>query len=340
MAIGKMVRAAIGTVCVALATAALAPAVAAADVEPNNSVIDPEGPLLAGTQGQSGTLNSSDRDDWYVFYVDGVHQLRLSHPVSVLPTCWSVTLTDADGQQIASNYTSPAGTTRFFVHVSFEPIFDRCASGVGYSFNVEPGAALVPGPGKLPTKGTREPNETLAEAGGPLVPGIWYFSRLETGNDHDWLHFYVRPGARQVDVETVTYGGDDSCDGQALSLANSRGIARRTSFQTRGAIEHLTVSTRRGAHLFLHSFGFKDDGCAGASAVVQVGPQDAIMSRAEARASCSKGRRAARSALRRVAADKRAIARADGSPSRAQRRKLAGDRRKLESARRLVSVYC
>lgn len=339
MAIGKTVRAAIRTACAVLAVAALAPAVAQADVEPNNSVIDPEGPLLSGTQGQSGTLNSSDRDDWYVFYVDGVHQLHLTHPVTVLPTCWSVTLTDADGQRIPANYTSPAGTTRFFVHVSFAPTFDRCASGESYSFNIEPGAALVPGPGKLPIKGTREPNETLAEAGGPLVPGSWYFSRLETVNDHDWLHFYVRPGAGQADVETVTYGGEDTCDGQVLSLTNSRGRALRTSTQTRGAIEHLTVNVGRGAHLFVHSFGLNDDGCVGASAVVQVGPKEAIMSRAEVRAACGKGRRVARRAQRQVAAVKRAIARS-GEASRGQRRELASERRKLKSGRRLVSVYC
>jgi hypothetical protein len=338
MAIGKAVRKAIGTACVVLAMAALLPALAAADVEPNNSVIDPEGPLLLGTHDQHGTLSASDRDDWYVLYVEGVQQLHLRVPQTFAPVCWSATLTNADGQPIASDYTSPPGTTRFFVHVS-TPL-NACSSGESYSFGIEPGAALVAGPGKLPVKGTREPNETLAEAGGPLAPGSWYFSTLETVNDHDWLQFYARPGAGQVDVEVVTYGGDDACHGHVLSLTGPRGTALRTRSQTRGAIEHLTVNARRGAHLFVHSFGLADGGCVGASAVVQVGPQDAIMSRAEARATCSKGRRAARSSLRRVAAGKRAIARADGSPSRAQKRRLASDRRKLKNARRLAAIYC
>lgn len=341
MAIGKMFGTAIRTACAVLAVGALAPAVAAADVEPNNSVFVPEGPILGG-QDITGTLSSGDHDDWYVLYADEVQQLHLTSPQTNTQQCLSVTLTDADGRPIAPDYTSRAGTTRFFVHVGYlSPQFGvACPSDMTYSFRVDPAAGLVPGPGKTLVKGTREPNETLADAGGPLLPGAWYFSKLETVNDNDWLHFYVRPGARRVEVETVTFGGG-GCAAHYLFLTTARGVELNSDVRTHGVIERLTVNVRRGAELFVHSFGRPGAGtCVGASAVVQVGPEEAIMSSAEVRATCSKGRRGERRGVRQVAVLKRVIARAGGSPSRAQKRKLARDRRELKSARRLVAIYC
>lgn len=341
MAIGKMVGAGIGTACAVLAAAAFVPALAVADVEPNNSVFDPEGPLVGG-QDYSGTLSSGNRDDWYVFYTDGVQQLHLASPQAGGQACINVRLTDANGRPIAPDYTSGAGTSRFFVHASSSPppFGPACPAEMSYSFRVDSTGTLGPGPGKLPVKGTREPNETLADAGGPLVAGTWYFSRLETVNDHDWLHFYVRPGAGPVDVETVTFGGE-ACAGHHLFLTNARGDELNTSVRQRGVIEHLTTTVgRSGAKLFVHSFGPTLSNCVGASAVVKVGPDDAIMTKAQVRATCAKARRDVRRHVRRVAADKRAIARADGAPSRGQKRRLASDRRKLKSARRLVGGYC
>jgi hypothetical protein len=341
MAIGKTVRAGIGTACAVLAAAALAPALAAADVEPNNSVFDPEGPIVGG-QDYSGTLSSGNRDDWYVLYTDGVQQLHLTSPQAGAQACLNVRLTDANGRPIAPDYTSGAGTTRFFVHANSSPppFGPSCPAEMSYSFRVDSTGTLGPGPGKLPVKGTREPNETLADAGGPLVAGTWYFSKLETVNDHDWLHFYVRPGAGPVDVETVTFGGE-ACAGHHLFLTNARGDELNTSVRQRGVIEHLTTTVgRSGAKLFVHSFGPTLSNCVGASAVVKVGPDAAIMTKAQVRATCGKGRRVVRRSRQDVAAVKRAVARAGGSPSRAQRRKLAQERRQLRGGRRLVTVYC
>jgi hypothetical protein len=333
MAISKMAKAAIRTVCAVLAVAALAPATAAADVEPNNSVFDFEGPILGG-QDIVGTLSSGDQNDWYALYADGIQQLHLTS--SKVPPCAAIRLTDTDGREVGPDYTSGPGTTRFFVHVNyfFTP---SCPAEASYGFRVDPAGALAPGPAKLPVRGTREPNETLVDAGGPLLPGAWYSSTVETNNDHDWLHFYVRPGAGRIDVESVVFGRE-SCNVRYLHLTNSRGRRLSPTLPFAGVIEHRTVNVERGAKLFVHSYGLGQ--CVGSSAVVKVGPDEAIMSRAEVRATCSKGRRGERRGVRQVAADKRAIARAGGSPSRGQRRKLAGDRRKLKSARRLVRIYC
>lgn len=333
---GRAIRAATRMTCAVLAVGALAPAVAGADVEPNNSVFAPEGPIVGG-QDFTGTVSQSDPDDWYLLNVEGVHQLHLTSPRTTTALCPSVTLTNADGKPLPADYTSPAGTTAFFVRVSRQP-FGGCPSDISYSFRLEPAVAVVPGPGKLPIRGTREPNETLAEAGGPLLSGAWYFSRLDTANDQDWLRFYVRPGAGEVDVRVVSFG-PPACSGPFLVLTNARGDEVASGTQARGVIEHLTHNAGRGAQLFLHSMGTRAD-CVGASVVWQVGPKEAVMTAAEVRSTCSKGRSGVRRWARRVAADKRAIARTGGSASRGQKRKLASDRRKLKSARRLVAVYC
>lgn len=334
--IGKAIRAAVRTGCAVLAVGAIAPAVAAADVEPNNAVFAPEGPIVGG-QDIVGTVSHSDPDDWYLLQVSGVHQLHLTSPQPAGDLCPSVSLTNADGTPIPRDYTSPSGTTAFFVRVN-RHAFANCPSELSYSFRIEPAIALVSAPGKLPVKGIREPNETLAEAGGPLVSEAWYVSRLDTANDHDWLHFYVRPGAGEIDVKAVAFG-PSSCTGPSLFLTDARGDELATGTQTRGVIGHLTHSAPRGAKLYLHSVGSRID-CVGASVVWQVGPKDAVMTKAEVRATCSTGRSGVRRWTRRVAADKRAIARADGAASRGQRRKLASDRRKLRAASRLVRVYC
>ncbi|MDP9133444.1 MAG: hypothetical protein M3N56_01295 [Actinomycetota bacterium] len=72
-----------------------------------------------------------------------------------------------------------------------------------YSFRIDPAAALTSRPG-APIKGTAEPNDTRSTAGGPLVPGAWYYSTLETVNDEDWLRFYVRPGLQSSCVRSAT----------------------------------------------------------------------------------------------------------------------------------------
>jgi hypothetical protein len=333
---GRAIRAVARTTFAVLAIGALAPAVAGADAEPNNAVFAPEGPIVGG-QDVAGTVSHADPDDWYLVYVEGVHQLHLTSPQGTTGYCPWITLTNSDGTPIPSDYTSPSGTTAYFVHVS-RPLFANCPGELSYSFRVDPAVGVVAGPGKLPVKGIREPNETLDDAGGPLAPGAWYVSRLDTANDHDWLHFYARPGAGRVDVQAVTLG-TPACTDPHLFLTNARGDEVASGAQTPGAIGHLTYDAGRGAKLFLHSMGSRA-GCVGASVVWQVGPKEAVMTRAEVRATCSKGRGDVRRWTRRVAADKRAIARADGAPSRAQRRKLAGDRRKLKAARRLVVVYC
>jgi len=333
----RTVRILIQAICGLLAVAACVPAAALADIEPNNSVFAPEGPI-AGGQDIAGTLSPGDDDDWYMLYVEGVHQLHLSSTQDAPENCISIRLTDANGRPIASDYTSPPGNTQFFVHAERTAFTFGCAPNASYSFRIDPATAVFPGPERLPIRGTAEPNDTRADASGPLLPGAWYFTELETVNDQDWLRFYVRPGTWDIDVQTVTYRGEGCA--LALELTNAHGDTQATAGNTRELIAHMTHETRRGAKLFVHSAGIGGEGCVRTATVVQVGPAEAIMSKAEVKAACAKGRKASRRWSKRVAADKRAIRRAGDDASRRLKRKLARDRRKLKAAKRSVGIYC
>ncbi len=330
-----MSRRAVGVVC-ALLVAGLVPVAARADVEPNDVVFAPEGPI-AGGQAYGGTLGPSDSEDWYVLYVEGVRQLHLIETHSA-PHCATVRLTDGDGQPIASDYTSPPGTTRFFVQARRND--SGFCPGATYSFRVEPAVALVTGPGRLPVRGVAEPNDTRGDASGPLLPGTWYYGTLETVNDEDWLSFYVRPRTRRVDVEMVAPGSACLRD-VSLRSASGRVLDSSTGGGSlAGTIAHLTHRVGGGARLFTRAVGSGADACIGSPVAIKAGPDDAVMSKTEVRTACAQGRRGNRRWARRVAADLRRIARSDGDVPRGLRRQLARDRRKLKQARRLISVYC
>ena len=347
---GIGMRAKVGAAAVLLGLA-LAPA-AVADSEPNGAVFMPEGPIVGG-QDVTGTLGPGDEDDWYVFHVEGVQQLHLTSPqlprtpgsgqTMTLQSCASVELTDADGSPIPADFTSEPGESTFHVHV-FEPELTSCSYPTPYSFRVDPAAALVPGPGKLPVKGTAEPNDTRSTAGGPLVPGAWYYSALETVNDEDWLRLYVRPGAGRVDVQTVIYG--PRCDNHQVTLTSSRGRYLASVTDTRETVVHLTHRPRGPARLYVRiangpipSLQFA---CVGSATVVRVTPDDAIMSAAEVKRACTAGRSATRRGKRRVAAGLRAIVRAEsrGAATGGLRAKLKRDRRALRRSSAAVSAYC
>lgn len=354
----KRVRKATIGVALALACTALGASSATADSEPNGAVFMAEGPI-AGGQEISGMLGGADRDDWYVFHVEGVHQLHLTggqtlpgySPLTppppgpetlALPACATVELTDANGRPIPRDFTSSAGTSTFYVHASM-PAFAPCAT-TSYSFRIEPAAAVVPGPGKLAIKGTGEPNDSRATAGGPLTPGAWYHSELETANDRDWLRFYVRPGRHAVEVQAVVYGTD--CPSHRVELKNSRGADLGGYVGSGATISNFGQRVRgAGTRLYL-AIGSGEpstsSACVRSATVVQVGPEDAIMSAAEVRRACVEGRAAKRRASRAVNASRRALARAKarGQATGAPRRKLKRKRAALRKAGAGVSAYC
>jgi len=341
MAIGAAV--AMSSIAVAAAPAAVA------DVEPNGAVFTAEGPLVGGQEIQ-GTVGPADQDDWYVVHVEGVHQLHLtgaqvppSGQSQSFPACASVELTNANGSAIPPDFTSGPGSSTFYVH-AFERDSHFCPPETAYSFRLDPAEAFVVGPGKLPIKGTAEPNDSRSTAGGPLAPGAWYHSELETVNDQDWLRLYVRPGKR-VDVQAVVYG--PPCFSHEVTLRNARGVEMASYTGTRETIGHLVARSRNGARLYVRivngsTFALEAQSCVHSATVIQVAPAGAVMSAAEVKEACADGRAAVRRHGRRVAADKRAIARAKGrgNPTAGLRRELRRDRVALKRSNARVSAYC
>jgi len=334
-------------VALAIAAAAVAAPAASADVEPNGAVFTAEGPISGG-QDIQGAVGAGDTDDWYVVQVEGVHQLHLetNPPQTVgalLPTCNAlVQLTDGNGSAIPPDFTSRPGTSTFYVHVSL-PKDRSCQPEVAYSFRLDPVEAFVTGPGKLPIKGTAEPNNTRSTAGGPLVSGAWYHSELETVNDEDWLRLYVRPGKR-VDVQVVVYGPE--CATHEVALRDRRGV-EVASYRDRETLGHLTDRSRNGARYYLEiangaTSAFEAERCVHSATVVQVTPEDAVMTAAQVRTACSSARAAARRDARRVASRERAVAgaKARGQATGALRRKLKRDRAALKRSNAQVAAYC
>jgi hypothetical protein len=348
--IGMRAQAAAGlAAAVVLAGLALTPA-ALADNAANGAVFMAEGPIVGG-QDITGTVGPGDEDDWYVFHVEGAHQLHLtspqltsgpdSAPGTTPPSCVSVELTDEDGARIPPDFTSDPGESTFHVHVS-QPEFQSCFSTVPYSFRVDPAAALVSRPG-APIKGTAEPNDTRATAGGPLAAGAWYYSTLETVNDEDWLRLYVRPG-RRVDVRTVVYG--QRCDYHEITLRGASGAELDSSRGTYETVAHLIHRQRGPARLYVRiatgPIPSLQSSCVRSATVVRVAPDDAIMSAAQVKQACADGRSSTRRNKRLVAADNRAILRtaARGDATGGLVRKLRRDRRALRKSSAVVSAYC
>jgi hypothetical protein len=346
----RRAKVAAGVATTLLLGAALAPA-ASADTEPNGPIFMPEGPIVGG-QDVAGTVGPGDGDDWYVLHVEGVYQLHLTSPQ--LPPapgqsgpfpapCVTVELTNANGSPIPADFTTRPGMSTFHVHASYEES-PFCQSAAPYSFRVDPAVALVSGPGKPTVKGTAEPNDSRSTAGGPLAPGAWYYSTLETVNDEDWLRFYVRPGVHRVDVQAVVYG--PPCGFHEIALRSARGRELASSTSTYETVAHLRHRQRGPARLYIEIANgllpSLQSACVRAATVVRVTPDDAIMSAAQVKRGCREGRSATRRNARRVAADKRAIARAEarGTASGGLRAKLKRDRRALRRSSAAIVAYC
>ena len=343
----------------AISTAAFTAPAAPADAEPNGAVFMAEGPI-AGGQEIRGTLDGADRDDWYVFHVEGVHQLHLTggqtlpgetpanqtgpfaQPLSVA-ACATVELTDADGKPIPRDFTSRDGQSTFYVHASLPP-FGACST-TPYGFRIDPAEGVVTGPGKLAIRGTGEPNDSRASAGGPLTAGAWYHSgssrprTTATGCASTCGRDDTGSRCRRWCMEPTAPATGWSCrSSRGADLGGYVGSgATISSFgqRVRGAGARLYIAIRSGA-------ASSSSVCVRSATVVRVGPEEAIMSAAEVREACAGGRTAKGRASRAVNAARRALARAraHGRATGAPRRRLQRNRAALRRASAGVSAYC
>lgn len=195
--------AALLAVCLLLAGAA----VASADVEPNDVISQAEGPIAGGVA-VTGTFGAPDDFDYYVFYVQGQQQIHLQQ---TMPDGCIATLLDTDGGTLPDDFTTPTGTNRYFVVVGRRYDFNDC-TGASYSFRIDPASAVVAGPAiDRSFVQTGEPNESPAQAIGPLAGGVNYRGSIDTNNDQDWFSFFVAPGVHQVDISVTDPLNEGNC---------------------------------------------------------------------------------------------------------------------------------
>jgi len=236
---GRACLAALLAVCLLVAGAA----VAAADVEPNDVISQAEGPIAGGTP-ISGTFGTPDDFDYYVFYVQGQQQIHLHQST---PSGCSAGLLDSDGQGLPSDFTTPAGLNRYFVIVGRDYSLGDC-SGQSYSFQIDPGSVVVSGPAiDRSFVQTGEPNESQAQAAGPLAGGVNYRGSIDTSNDQDWFFFFVAPGVHQIEATVTDPGpgpGSTSDCGQSEILFPGLGEFGEdaTAYGSQGTFGHVELT--------------------------------------------------------------------------------------------------
>jgi hypothetical protein len=197
----------------AFATLAV-PALASADVEPNNGITEAEGPLTGGVT-YTGTLANSTDLDTYFFYVNGQQQLHIPVTSTGGSGCMRASLGNSNNEFLGGlylnedtdefTYTTPPGVTRYYLE-----LYSSCSPEAKYQFNITPATGIVTGPATLVASPTGEPNENTEQAYGPLIGGVAYSGEIQTQNDEDWFKFYTAPGSQQFDVAFTTTSGE--CD--------------------------------------------------------------------------------------------------------------------------------
>jgi hypothetical protein len=333
-------------------------ATAQADVEPNDYIYQAEGPISGGTK-ITGAIAAGDLGDDYVFYVQGITQLHLTGPAD--NGCTTAELRDTDGNGLPNDYTTPAGTNRFFVAVYYYDNDYDCtrSSGYNYSFQLDPGSAVVTGAGKQPIVDTGEPNEDSAHAWGPLAAGSWYKQTLETSNDADWLLFYTAPGPHQIDIQTTRVNDPSWCS-DSFELMDANGVRIESASPRIERIAHIAYTSQDAQTLYLRR-STSDSDCVGDSALVQVGPADAISATPPApvvdqpsvetpvetpvfdsgpSASCLSAQGQVRHWTRSVRKTKRQLRNAHGARKHSLKRKLGAEMRTLRRARDRVAIRC
>jgi hypothetical protein len=253
--------AAVVTALSALGLASATPALA--DVEPNNVISQAEGPVGGGVP-VLGTISTPDDADYYVIYAASQQQIHLTSTdlTNNSTNCLLVSLEDTNGRGVESDFTTPLGTNRYFVHVDY---YDGsgCTVPLSYRFEVDPGGAVVGGPPlDHALSQTGEPNETAGQAIGPLAGDVNYIGAHETTNDEDWFYFYVPPGTHQFDLSTTQPSeGSSSCESE-VTLYGSPTTSIQYATAGWALFAHINQTLTGPSQYFVRA-GVEDDDCLG-----------------------------------------------------------------------------
>jgi hypothetical protein len=333
----------LAVLCVAL----LAPATAAAaDVEPNNALVQAEGPAQGGTA-IAGTIGSPDDVDWYVFYVQGQQQLHVTGSASPYPECDGVRLHDTNGGNVPDNYTTAPGRSRFFISVEGQEE-SGCDDVSSYSFRLDPGAAIVDGPSIDDAQATGEPNESASQPAGPLQGGVAYAGSLDTSNDEDWFYFFTPSGAHQVDLSAAG-PALDNCEWRLEVIGAGDDISYASPFTNR--IDHITFTASDAARYLVRVSHKFDENCIPAHWQFQIDPAESVTTADPfgvdpvpvdpgSSGACRRARARVRRDRKSERSLKRKLRHAHGAKRRRLKRKLSRVRHDLHVAVGQRRLYC
>lgn len=193
------------------------PATAVADIEPNDGIHQPEGPLLAGTY--VGDFDSSNDQDWYSFYAGpGLITISLTN------------IDDATDCRVTGNWRNANGLGPLsYSEVSFSAyenatdsetytltkaerflfsVTGSMCTGNQYSLKLE--GAIVAGPPLPAAVPTPDTNQIISQAFGPLSGDVRYTGRTDSANDEDWFYFHTA-AATPVTVTMLNSGDPTAC---------------------------------------------------------------------------------------------------------------------------------
>ena len=131
-------------------------------------------------------------------------------------------------------------------------------------------AALV-GATTASASGPYEPNDTLAQAEGPLVGGQTYTAVIENETDVDWYYFYVN-GQRQMNIALTAVSS--GCSGRSQYLYDADGKSLGSfggHLGSSGTTNHMRFTSAGAALYFL-----KIDNWADCRYSIRVTPADAV----------------------------------------------------------------
>lgn len=210
-----------------LALALPGTALAANEVEPNDSIDQATGPLEAATN-YDGTTASYQDADWFIFYVSGPgdFDLSLNNLNNGLGCCGnSLSLRDRNGDEL--NYASVSeGETEHLIYNSpgagvYYAVVESGETSDTYRLRVE--GALFAGPPTGPVDETvPNNNPDRGSAFGPLAGGRTYGGSIDAYGEDDWFYFNTG-GAGPFEIAITNSMDSLGCCGLSAELFDHKG---------------------------------------------------------------------------------------------------------------------
>lgn len=328
--------------------------------EPNDDIA---AATPVGAEPVSASLESSSDDDWYRIELAPRRQVTVavtfSTPSGTSNTCGEnfdggrFTVRDEQSERLSdergtSTYslTTPAEASRIYVDV-------YARNGCAYTLQISPSDAVLPPVAEPPHVPAGEPDESLAQATGPLDGDVYYEGMIDTSNDLEYLYFYAG-GSRKVTLDFLSPGG--CTDTRAF-----RGTVFEDGTQDANPDDRLPGGVNGNVYLDLYlrrivtfaarpavaRYNIAIEGGQGCRWLVKVSPATALSRSLDAtlpKASspeCKAARRQRARYARLVTQAKRTLRRTHSGHRRASaRRSLSARRKLLRSAKRAVARTC